>query len=192
VGITACRIPRWGFYPLANVATAVEAAYAAHRPDRIAIVDWDVHHGNGAQTIFFARDDTLFISLHQDGCFRPGYGGAGDRGLGCGDCCDINIPLLPGNAHKAYLYAMDRIVCTALERFRPDLIVVSSGLDANGVVPLARMLALGGTYRAMTERLMAQAERHCGQRLILVHEGGYSQSCVPSCGYAIMEALCGA
>jgi len=150
-----------------------------------------VHHGNGTQSIFYERDDVLFISLHQEGCFPPGYGGAEDRGAGKGLGYNINVPLLPGSGHDAYLYAMDRIVEPALERFRPDLIVVSSGLDANGADPLARMLAHAGTFKAMTERLLALADRHCGGRLALVHEGGYAEAVVPFCGAAIMEALSG-
>ena len=180
-----------GFCLLSNVAIAVEAAIATHGLGRVAILDWDVHHGNGTQSIFYERDDVLFISLHQEGCFPPGYGGAEDRGAGKGLGYNINVPLLPGSGHDAYLYAMDRIVEPALERFRPDLIVVSSGLDANGADPLARMLAHAGTFKAMTERLLALADRHCGGRLALVHEGGYAEAVVPFCGAAIMEALSG-
>ena len=180
-----------GFCLLANVAIAVEAAIAAHGLGRVAIVDWDVHHGNGTQTIFEARDDVLFISLHQEGCFPPGYGGADDRGLGRGLGYNINIPLLPGSGHDAYVYAMDRIVLPALERFQPELIVVSSGLDANAADPLARMLATADTYRVMTQKLKDLARAHCGGRLALVHEGGYSEAVVPFCVVAVMEALSG-
>lgn len=180
-----------GFCLLANVAIAAEAAIAHHGLTRVAIVDWDVHHGNGTQSIFYERDDVLFISLHQENCFPPGGGAASERGAGRGRGFNLNIPLLPGSGHEAYLYAMDRLVCPALDAFRPELIVVSSGLDANGVDPLARMLAHPDTYRAMTRRLMDVAERHCKGRLVLAHEGGYAESVVPFCGAAIMETLCG-
>jgi acetoin utilization deacetylase AcuC-like enzyme len=180
-----------GFCLLANVAIAVEAALAKHDIGRVAILDWDVHHGNGAQTIFYERDDVLTISLHQEGCFPPGYGGAEDRGAGRGEGYNINVPLLPGGGHDAYMYAMQRIVVPAIERFQPDLIVVSSGLDANGVDPLARMLAHSGTYRELTRQTMALAERFCQERLVVVHEGGYAESYVPFCGLAIMETLSG-
>ena len=180
-----------GFCLLANVAIAVEAAIAAHGLERVAVVDWDVHHGNGTQTIFESRDDVLFISLHQEGCFPPGYGGAEDRGRERGLGYNINIPLLPGSGHDAYIYAMDRIVVPALARFQPQLIVVSSGLDANAADPLARMLATPETYREMTRRLMTAAAALCDGRLALVHEGGYSEAVVPFCGVAVMEALSG-
>jgi len=181
-----------GFCLLANVAIAVEEARARHGVGKVAILDWDVHHGNGTQHIFYERDDTLVISLHQEGCFPPGYSGASDRGTGRGLGYNLNIPLLPGSGHAAYLYAMERLVVPAIERFRPELIVVSSGLDANGADPLARMLAHSGTFRALTEQVMALAEAHCGGRLALVHEGGYAEAIVPFCGVAIMEALSGA
>ena len=180
-----------GFCLLANVAIAVESAIRKHGLARVAVLDWDVHHGNGTQSIFYERDDVLFISLHQEGCFPPGYGGTADRGAGKGTGFNINVPLLPGSGHDAYLYAMQRIVAPAIERFEPELIVVSSGLDANGVDPLARMLAHSGTFREMTLQVMALADRHCHGRLALVHEGGYAETCVPFCGVAIMEALSG-
>ena len=180
-----------GFCLLANVAIAVEEAIAKHGLERVAILDWDVHHGNGTQHIFYERDDVLTISVHQEGCFPPGYSGAADRGAGRGEGYNINVPLLPGSGHDAYLHAMQQIVTPALDRFRPELIVVSSGLDANGADPLARMLAHAGTFRAMTEHVMALADRHCDGRLALVHEGGYAEAIVPFCGVAIMEALSG-
>jgi acetoin utilization deacetylase AcuC-like enzyme len=99
--------------------------------------------------------------------------------------------LLPGGGHDAYLYAMQRIVIPAAERFKPDLIVVSSGLDANCVDPLARMLAHSGTFRELTLQTMALADQFCGGRLIAVHEGGYAEAVVPFCCHAIMEALTG-
>jgi acetoin utilization deacetylase AcuC-like enzyme len=180
-----------GFCLLANIAIAIEAARARHPGLRVAVVDWDVHHGNGTQAVFYGRSDVLTISLHQENCFPPGYSGAADRGAGEGEGFNINVPLLPGGGHDAYLYAMDRIVLPALEAFRPDAIVVASGLDANGVDPLARMLLHSETYRAMTARVMDVAARHCAGRLVAVHEGGYAESYVPFCGLAIVEQLAG-
>jgi acetoin utilization deacetylase AcuC-like enzyme len=155
------------------------------------VVDWDVHHGNGTQAIFYERSDVLTISLHQENCFPPGYSGAEDMGRGQGEGWNLNIPLLPGAGHDAYLYAMDRLVMPMLDRFRPDVIVVASGLDANAVDPLARMQLHSETYRAMTARMKEAAARHCGGRLVMVHEGGYAESYVPFCGLAIVEELAG-
>lgn len=180
-----------GFCLLANIAIAVEAAIAKHHLKRVVVLDWDVHHGNGTQACFYDRDDVLTISLHQQGCFPPGYSGAEDRGVGKGKGFNINVPLLPGGGHDAYLYAMDKIVAPAIANYQPDLIVVASGFDANAVDPLARMLAHSGTFRSLTEQTKAMAERHCDGRLVVVHEGGYAESCVPFCAHAVLEALCG-
>lgn len=180
-----------GFCFLANVAVAVETTMARHGLSRVAIVDWDVHHGNGTQTIFEERGDVLTISLHQDGCFPAGYGGAEDRGRGKGEGANLNIPLPAGSGHDAYLRAIERIVVPALERFRPELIVVACGLDANAFDPLARMLLSSESFRAMTRIIRETAERLCGGRLVLVHEGGYSEAYVPFCGHAVVEELSG-
>lgn len=180
-----------GFCLLCNIPIAIEAAKAEHGLGKVAVVDWDVHHGNGTQAVYYERGDVLTISLHQENCFPPGYSGAQDRGAGAGAGANLNIPLPPGSGHEAYLAAIDRIVVPALEAFAPDLIVVASGLDANGLDPLARMLLHSETYRAMTTRIGAVADRLCGGKLVVIHEGGYAESYVPFCGLAMLEALSG-
>jgi len=181
-----------GFCMLANVAIGVEHVLHTYNTiKKVAIIDWDVHHGNGTQEIFYHRKDVLTISMHQDGCFPPGYSGENDLGKGDGFGYNTNIPILPGAGHEAYLYAMKNIVIPKVEKFKPDLIVVASGLDANAVDPLARMLAYGDTFREMTKMLMATANEYCEDRLVLVHEGGYSEAMVPFCAHAIFEALTG-
>ncbi|MDC7717201.1 class II histone deacetylase [Vogesella sp. DC21W] len=180
-----------GFCFLSNIAIAVEAARQQYGVKRVAILDWDVHHGNGTQSIFYERGDVLTISLHQDGCFPPGYGGVEDRGAGEGLGANLNVPLLPGGGHDAYQYAMTRIVLPALARFQPELIVVACGYDANGVDPLARMLAHSDTFRMMTELTREAAEQYADGKLVLVHEGGYAEAYVPFCGLAVLEALSG-
>ncbi len=180
-----------GFCLLCNIPIAIETARARHGIERVAVVDWDVHHGNGTQTIYYERGDVLTISLHQDRCFPPGYSGTDDRGAGPGLGANLNIPLPAGSGHETYLYALEKLVMPALKAFRPDLIIVASGLDANAVDPLARMLLHSETYRALTERLMSVAGNLCGGRLVVVHEGGYAESYVPFCGHAILETLSG-
>lgn len=180
-----------GFCFLANIAIAIEVAKSRHGLGKVAVIDWDVHHGNGTQSIFEERGDVLTISLHQDGCFPPGYSGEQDRGRGDGLGANLNIPLLPGSGHDAYLYALQRIVMPALERFEPELIVVACGYDANGVDPLARMLLHSDSFREMTRQVREAAERLCKGRLVLVHEGGYSEAYVPFCGLAAIEELAG-
>ncbi len=180
-----------GFCLLANIPIAIEAARAELGPMRVAVVDWDVHHGNGTQAIYEDRADTLTISLHQENCFPPGQGAAGERGRGAGLGANLNIPLLPGAGHQSYLDAFDLLVAPALRAFAPDLIVVASGLDANGVDPLARMLAHSDTFREMALRIKALAADLCGGRLLACHEGGYSEAVVPFCGLAVVESFSG-
>jgi len=180
-----------GFCLLANIPIAIEAAKARHGIGKVAVVDWDVHHGNGTQSIFYDRGDVLTISIHQDRCFPPGYTGHEDRGEGEGLGANLNVPLPAGSGHETYLRALDRVVVPALERYQPDLIVIASGLDANAADPLARQMLYSDSYREMTERMIAVADKLCGGRLAVIHEGGYSEAYVPFCGLALLEALKG-
>jgi acetoin utilization deacetylase AcuC-like enzyme len=180
-----------GFCFLNNAAVAIETALANHKMSRVAVVDWDVHHGNGTEAIFAERPDVLTISIHQERCYPPDSGGAEFRGTGAGAGYNLNIPLLPGGGHQAYADAIDRLVVPALYQYKPELIVVACGFDANGLDPLARMLLHSESYRWMMERILAAADDLCGGRVVVEHEGGYSESYVPFCGHALMEALAG-
>jgi acetoin utilization deacetylase AcuC-like enzyme len=180
-----------GFCLLANIAIAIRAAQAAGLARRIAVVDWDVHHGNGTEAIFFEDADVLTISLHQDRNYPLDTGAAADRGRGAGLGANINVPLPPGTGHNGYLAAMNRIVVPALTRFKPDLIIVACGYDAAAIDPLGRMLATADTFRMMTRQMMQTAASLCNSRLVLAHEGGYSEVYVPFCGHAVLEELSG-
>lgn len=180
-----------GFCLLANIAIAVEAALEERLTDRVAVIDWDVHHGNGTEAIFIDRDDVLTISLHQERNYPMDTGDAEDRGVGAGDGFNMNISLPPGGGHALYLEAMERLVVPALDQFRPDVIIVACGFDAAAVDPLSRMMATAETFRAMTEMVMESASDHCNGRLVLVHEGGYSEVYVPFCGHAVLQQLSG-
>ena len=180
-----------GFCLLANIPIAIEAAKAEHGLEKVAVLDWDVHHGNGTQAIYYDRPDVLTISIHQDNCFPPGSGGAEERGAGGGGGYNVNVPLPPGSGHETYLHAVRRVAVPALERFEPDLVMIASGLDANAADPLARQMLYGGSYREMTRLVMEAAEGLCGGRLVAVHEGGYAESTVPFCGLAVVETLSG-
>lgn len=183
-------LPDWpnGFCLLANIAIAIRAARAEGRAARFAVVDWDVHHGNGTEAIFLNDPEVLTISLHQEANYPLDTGSADVRGL---DGSNINIPLPPGLGHRGYLAAFDRIVLPALHRFRPDAIVVACGYDASAFDPLGRMLATAETFREMTARVKQAAADLCGGKLVLVHEGGYSEVHVPFCGHAVLEELTG-
>jgi acetoin utilization deacetylase AcuC-like enzyme len=180
-----------GFCLFANIPIAIEALRAEQGAIRVAVLDWDVHHGNGTQAFYYDRADTLTISIHQEGCFPPGQGLASERGAGPGIGCNLNIPLLPGGGHQSYMDAMELLVIPVLRQFRPEMIVVACGLDANGFDPLARMLAHSDTFRQMTATVMALADALCGGRLLCVHEGGYAEAIVPFCGMAVVETLAG-
>jgi acetoin utilization deacetylase AcuC-like enzyme len=101
------------------------------------------------------------------------------------------VPLPAGSGHETYLYAFEKIVIPALKAYRPDLIIVASGLDANAVDPLARMLLHSESFRALTGMILETADELCGGKLVVVHEGGYAESYVPFCGHAVLEALSG-
>lgn len=178
-----------GFCLLNNIAIAVRAAQSEGLVRRVAVVDWDVHHGNGTEAVFWEDPDVLTISLHQDRNYPLDTGGVEARGAGAGLGANLNLPLPPGCGHAAYLHAMDRVVLPALERFKPDALIVACGFDAAAVDPLGRMLATAETFRSLTARMMDAAQRLCDGRLTLVHEGGYSEVYVPFCGHAVLEEL---
>jgi acetoin utilization deacetylase AcuC-like enzyme len=180
-----------GFCLLANIAIAIEAAQAKGMAQRVVVLDWDVHHGNGTEGIYYERDDVLAISLHQEGNYPLDTGAVTDRGRGAGAGYNINLPLPAGTGHTGYLHAMDTVVLPQIAAFKPDLIIVACGFDAGATDPLARMLATAETFREMTLRIKAAAAEHCDGRLVLVHEGGYSEVYVPFCGHATLEALSG-
>ncbi len=180
-----------GFCLFANVAVAVRQAQAEHGIGRVAVVDWDVHHGNGTQAIFEDDPSVLAISLHQDGLYPAGSGGVEQNGTGAGHGATLNVPLPAGSGRGAYLAALERVAVPALERFRPELIVVACGFDAGALDPLGRMLLPAAAFGELTSLLTDAAGRLCGGRLVCSHEGGYSAGHVPFCGLAVLERLSG-
>jgi acetoin utilization deacetylase AcuC-like enzyme len=181
-----------GFCLLNNIAVAIRSAQADGLVQRVAVIDWDVHHGNGTEAIFYDDPDVLTISLHQDRNYPMDTGGVEAMGAGSGLGFNLNLPLPPGAGHVSYLRAMERVVLPALHRFRPEAIIVACGFDAAAVDPLGRMLATAETFRLMTRMVMTAADQLCDGRLTLVHEGGYSEVYVPFCGHAVLEELSGA
>ena len=170
-GHHATRDHAMGFCLLNNVAAAAAAARAAGA-GRVAIVDWDVHHGNGTQDIFWDDPDVLYMSVHQFP-YYPGTGAAteigGPRALGA----TVNVGLPGGSRDPDYIAAFDHVFLPALERFRPDLVLVSAGFDAYEHDPLAGMRVTHAGFAAMATRLRYAAERHAGGRIVAVLEGGY-------------------
>ena len=180
-----------GFCLFGNVAIAAMHAKAVHGVERIVTVDWDVHHGNGTQQAFYEDPSVLTISIHQDHLYPVDSGDMSERGSGAGEGYNLNVPLPPGSGIGAYQATFERVVAPAIDRFKPDLVMVPSGFDGAGIDPLGRMMVTADCYRRLTTILMEAADRVCGGRLVLSHEGGYSAAYVPYCGLAVMETLTG-
>ena len=180
-----------GFCLLANIPIAIAAARAAGLAKRFFILDWDVHHGNGTQSLFYTDPDVHSLSIHQANMFPAGYGGLEDRGEGAGLGANSNLPLPAGCGHEAYLHAMRRVALPLIRAFRPEVIIIANGLDTNHVDPLARMSCTSATFAEMTAMVMKVADEVCDGRVVAMHEGGYSEAYVPFCGHAVVEQLAG-
>ena len=180
-----------GFCVFSNVSLAAAHAVAALGLSRVAIVDWDVHHGNGSESHMYERSDVLVISLHQDGLYPLEGGAVARAGAGAGAGFNVNVPLPPGSGAGAYEYAFETVVLPALRAHKPELILVSCGFDAAFLDPLGRMMLRARDFRALTAALRSAADELCGGRLVLAHEGGYSAMYVPFCGLACVEELAG-
>jgi acetoin utilization deacetylase AcuC-like enzyme len=180
-----------GFCLLGNIAVAVMHARAVRGVGRVAVVDWDVHHGNGTQAAFYGDPEVLTVSLHQERAYPLDSGDLSETGEGRGRGYNLNLPLPAGSGDGAYRAAMQRIVLPALYRMRPELIVIACGFDASFLDPLGRMLCHSGTYRELTRSVLLAARELCSGRLLLCHEGGYSPAYVPACGLAVLEELSG-
>ena len=159
-----------GFCVFNNVVVAARRAQRVHGVDRVLILDWDVHHGNGTQAAFWADPSVLFISLHQDDLYPPGWGAADRVGIEAGEGFTVNVPLPAGTGNRSYAEAYAKIVVPIARQFDPDLVIVSAGQDASVFDPLARMsLTLAG-YRAMTEAMVTVAAECCQGRLVVTQE----------------------
>ena len=181
-----------GFCLFANVAVAVRHAQAERGTGRVAVVDWDVHHGNGTQAVFEDDPSVLAISLHQDGLYPARSGGLEQNGTGAGEGATLNVPLPAGSGRGAYLAALERVVVPALERFRPELIVVACGFDAGALDPLGRMLLSAAAFGELTGGAARRGRTACAAGdSSASHEGGYAAGHVPFCGLAVIERLSG-
>jgi acetoin utilization deacetylase AcuC-like enzyme len=176
-----------GFCLLNNVAIA--AAHARARgAERVAIVDWDVHHGNGTQEMFYRDPSVLYVSLHQ-WPFYPGTGAADEVGAGDGTGFTVNVPLSAGADDAVYRAAFERVVAPVLSEFDPDLLLVSAGFDAHVRDPLASMRVTAGGYAAMMRSLAAALPRGPAGRLGIVLEGGYDLDGLRDSLEAVLRAL---
>jgi acetoin utilization deacetylase AcuC-like enzyme len=157
-----------GFCFFNQAAIAARHAQKAHGVGRVAIVDWDVHHGNGTQAIFWDDPSVLYASTHQMPLY-PGTGAASETGAGN----IVNAPLPPGADGKLFRAAFETRILPALDRFSPDLLILSAGFDAHERDPLAELELVEADFAWATEILMERAERSFGGRIVSVLEGGY-------------------
>ena len=163
-----------GFCFFNNIALAAEFLVRELGYTRIAIVDFDVHHGNGTQHLFEERPDVLFVSTHQDPrtCY-PGTGFAKEQGTGQGSGYTVNVPLPPGTEDEEYLYHFRTMVLPVLEEYQPQFVLVSAGFDAHRDDPLASLNLTERSYREVSQELRGIAEQHASGRLVSLLEGGY-------------------
>jgi len=173
-----------GFCLFNNVAIGVEHARKAHNLERVAVVDFDVHHGNGTQAAFWSEPNVLFASSHQYP-FYPGTGAEDETGVGN----IFNVPLAEGAGSVLFRRGMERVVLPALEEFDPDLIVVSAGFDGHARDPLANLRLEEGDFEWITGKLVDIAGEFCDGRIVSSLEGGYDLDSLSSSVTAHLTAL---
>lgn len=162
-----------GFCLFNNNAVAARFAMERFGVSRVFILDWDAHHGNGIQDIFYEDDRVLYVSLHQYPHY-PGTGSYHEVGEGRGEGYTINFPLPPRTGEDVYLAAFDEVIIPLARKYRPELVLISAGYDAHFSDPLCSMLLKATSYAEMAARLKSLAEEACGGRMMAVLEGGYN------------------
>jgi acetoin utilization deacetylase AcuC-like enzyme len=178
-----------GFCLLNHVSIAARYAQARYGIERVAILDWDVHHGNGTQEIHYADPSVLFVSLHEWPLY-PGTGWLDETGDGDGAGHTVNIPLPPGCRDHEHLEALDRVALPIIEEFAPQLLIVSAGQDGHASDPLSGQLLSAAGFRAMASRVRGLAAG-LSAGLVVVHEGGYNVSTLPMLDRSIVAGLGG-
>jgi acetoin utilization deacetylase AcuC-like enzyme len=184
-GHHATKDQSMGFCLISNVAVA--AAALADQGERVLVFDYDAHHGNGTQAVFFDDPRVLFVSLHQSPLY-PGSGHVGEVGTGPGVGTTLNIPLPPGATGNVYLTAFDDVVAPVAARFDPTWVIVSAGFDAHRDDPITDMGLAAGDYPALTLRALSLVPP--GRRLVML-EGGYDLAALSNCTSAVLHALAG-
>jgi acetoin utilization deacetylase AcuC-like enzyme len=180
-----------GFCIFNNASIAAKYALTEKNAKRIMIVDWDAHHGNGTEAIFWESPEVLTVSIHQDSLYPPGSGALTDIGSGAGRGYNVNIPLPAGSGNQAYWRAWDDIVEPLAEKYRPDLLIISAGQDASVFDTLARMAVTANGFRGLGERASIAAKKYANNNLILLQEGGYNSTYSAFCCMATIEGVTG-
>lgn len=180
-----------GFCYFNTVSVVAEWLIRDHGMERVAIFDFDVHHGNGTQHLFSSRADVLYVSMHQYP-FYPGTGAANECGTGDGEGATFNLPLPAGTGDDVYLDLLTETVIPRLESFAPDTLLLSAGFDAYEGDPLGGMRVTEDCFREYGKRLAELADRLCGGRILAVLEGGYNLGELPALVEAHASGLNGA
>lgn len=162
-----------GFCLFNNNAVAARFAIKEFGIRRVFILDWDAHHGNGLQDIFYDDNKVLYVSLHQYPHY-PGTGSAGEVGIGAGEGYTINFPLPARSGEEVYLAAFDQVIAPIVRTYQPELVLISAGYDGHFSDLLCSMLLRGNSYAEMAVRLKGMAEEHCGGKMMAALEGGYN------------------
>ncbi len=179
-----------GFCLLNNVALAAEDLIQEQGAQKLAIIDLDLHHGNGTQDIFYARGDVLYISTHQYPHY-PGTGWINETGTGKGDMVTANLPLPPYSGDNAFKRGMDEFILPILDRFHPEMVLVSYGFDPHFDDPLGNLQLTSHGYGALISKLVTWADDNCQGRIALFLEGGYDLQAAKTCSVSVTAALVG-
>jgi acetoin utilization deacetylase AcuC-like enzyme len=178
-----------GFCLFNNVAVAARHALDGHGRERVLILDWDVHHGNGTNDIFYATNEILYASIHQSPLY-PGTGALSESGAGEGEGHTVNLPVPPGSGHDEWLALVQQVVVPVARAYEPEVIFVSAGFDAHRDDPLASCMLTEATYAAMAATVRDLA-RELGAPLVMVLEGGYDLGALARSVAATMAAAAG-
>lgn len=177
-----------GFCLFGNIAVAAAHATRALGLNRVMVVDWDVHHGNGTQEMFYEDPSVSFLSIHRYP-FYPGSGAADETGTGPGLGTKVNVPIAFGTSPADYLAAFRSSLEALADRTKPELILLSAGFDAHAEDPVGSLGLDFEHFETMTKQILEVAKVHCGGRLVSVLEGGYNLSILAGCVSAHLEVL---
>lgn len=181
-GHHAAHAEGMGFCLLNNAAITARYLQARHGVSKVVIIDFDVHHGNGTQSIFLEDPSVFYFSIHENPAFLyPGTGRRWETGRGAGEGTTLNAPMAPGSGDYEYRLAFEQMLAPAMERFRPEFIVLSAGFDAHRDDPLADIQLTEEGFRFLSRFAVMLAKEYCGGKIVSILEGGYERESLARC-----------